>query len=360
MESKHLASLPQLGFTSSFARSLADLKAESPGPELLAGRVVFESQEHYRLATAAGELDARPAGRLRREAELPAVGDWVAFAPQVDGVVPILHVLPRRTCLSRKVAGEETREQVVAANVDSVFVVMGLDGDFNLRRLERYVVMIGASGAQPVVVLSKADLHPDPAGARLDALGAASGAPVHCVATPSGEGLEPLRAYLEEGKTVALVGSSGAGKSTLLNGLCGQEVMRTGAVRGSDDRGRHTTTHRQLVRLPGGGLLIDNPGIREIQLWAGEEDLSEAFEDLEELARSCRFRDCRHQGEPGCEVQAALADGRLDPGRFRNWLDLQKEIQHLERRRDVAASRKEDRRLGRLYKRVQAEKNSRR
>lgn len=359
MTSKNFPGLSVFGFSTSLAASLASFREERNAPDLRAGRVVFQSHEHYRLVTEAGEVQAHPSGRLRRESDLPVVGDWVAFAPQSDGSVPVIEILPRRTCLSRKVPGEETREQVVAANVDTVFVVMGLDGDYNLRRLERFVVMISASGAQSVVVLTKADLHEDPAGARLDSQEVAPGVPVVTVSSLLGEGLEPLEAYLAPASTVALVGSSGAGKSTLLNRLCGNEVMRTGAVREGDDRGRHTTTHRQLVQLPGGGLLIDNPGIREIQLWAGEENLSQAFGDLEDLARACRFRDCHHESEPGCEVRRALDDGRLSPSRFASWQNLQKELRHLERRKDVAASRKESRRLGRFYKKVQAEKKSR-
>ncbi len=360
MQPKISHSLYDFGYSASFAASFLSLTAQRPDRALAVGRVTFQSQELYRLLTEVGELEACPSGRLRREFELPVVGDWVVFSPQDDGVVPIVGVLPRKTCLSRKVPGEATREQVVAANLDTVFVVMGLDGDYNLRRLERFVVMISASGAQPVVVLTKADLHADPLGARLDSQAAVPGTQVVAVSSLLGEGLEPLRAFLGPGATVALVGSSGAGKSTLLNRLCGSRWMRTSAVRASDDRGRHTTTHRQLVRLPEGGVLIDNPGVREIQLWADEKDLSGAFEDLETLARSCRFGDCSHRDEPDCEVRAALGDGRLDPARFENWLGLQKELRHLERRRDVAASRKEDRRLGRFYKRVQAEKKARR
>ncbi|MDY7092132.1 MAG: ribosome small subunit-dependent GTPase A [Acidobacteriota bacterium] len=363
--------LQDFGYDDPWARHFVQASAQATGASsypahgssIQPARVLFHASENYRVITAAGEREARPAGRLRREGELPVVGDWVvAEGPAEPGAGPLLltTVLPRSTRLSRKVPGAQTVEQVVAANVDTVFVVMGLDGDFNLRRLERFAVMVWESGAQPVAVLTKADLHDDAAGARLDAQAAVPGVPVFPVSSLHGEGLEPLRAFLEPRRTVALVGSSGAGKSTLLNRLFGDEVMRTAAVRAGDDRGRHTTTHRQLVQLPGGGLLIDNPGVREVQLWADDEALAETFSDLEELARGCRFRDCRHGEEPGCEVQAAVADGRLAEERLASWRKLEKELAHLERQQDIAASRREDRRLGRFYKRVQAVKKARR
>jgi ribosome biogenesis GTPase len=338
------------GFSTAFAPPAEDAR--------LPARILFHSQEHYRIITADGERDAHLAGRLRHLLEFPVVGDWVLVAGQGSGPLRIEELLPRKTCLSRKVPGEQTLEQVVAANVDTVFMVMGLDGDFNLRRLERFAVMVWNSGAQPVAVLTKADLHEDPAAARLDALAVAPGIAVATVSSIRGEGLEPLGAYLSPGRTVALVGSSGAGKSTLLNRLCGKEIMRTGDVRSSDDRGRHTTTHRQLILLPTGGLLIDNPGVREIQLWANEEALTETFSDLETLAASCRFRNCRHEAEPGCAVQLALREGRLSEARLQSWRKLEKELRHLERQQNVAASRKEDKRLGRHYKRIQAAKRT--
>ena len=352
--------LRDFGFSSDDASHFSRYSARLGASSLQPARVIFESNEQYRLVTATGEGEGRLAGRLRQGQDLPVVGDWVVVPAGIGGLLRVQHVLPRRTWLSRKVPGEKTREQVVAANVDTVFVVMGLDGDYNLRRLERFLVMVEASGAQAVVVLTKADLHPDPVGARLDAQAVAAGAPVWAVSSTLGEGLDPLRSQLAPALTVALVGSSGAGKSTLLNRLFDAQVMRTGPVRQGDDRGRHTTTHRQLVRLPGGGLLIDNPGVREVQLWAEGEDLSHAFDDLEGFAQACRFCDCRHQGEPGCEVQAAIADGRLDEARLASWRALQKELRHLQRRRDIAASRQEDRRLGLLYKRIQAKKKTRR
>ncbi|MEO1365835.1 MAG: ribosome small subunit-dependent GTPase A [Acidobacteriota bacterium] len=326
--------------------------------DLEPARVLFTSREQLRVMTGSGDLPAALAGHFHDPgAERPAVGDFVAITGGSTAVVR--HLLPRRTCISRKVSGDVTREQVVAANVDTIFLVMGLDGDYNLRRLERFTVLARESGADPVVVLSKADLCDDAFGPRLDAQQAAPGMPVYAVSSLADQGLDALEAHLGPGRTVALLGSSGAGKSTLINRLAGREVMRTGAVRSGDDRGRHTTTHRELVPLPDGGLLLDNPGIRELQLWAGGDALDEAFGDIEELAKGCRFNDCTHRDEPGCAVLAAVSAGELDPRRLENWRGLVREIESLERRKDVAARRRQDKKTGKLYKRMIAAKRSR-
>ncbi len=308
-----------------------------------AGRVVLQQQHQYTVRGATGELEAEVAGRLLHRAEaaadLPAVGDWVAFSHAGVDRALIHAVLPRRTKLSRKAAGRSAVEQVVAANVDTVFLVMGLDGDYNLRRLERLLITAWESGARPVVVLNKADVSDDVEDRRRAVEAVAPGACVQLTSCVSGLGIEGLTSFLASGKTVALIGSSGVGKSSLINRLLGREELRTGAVRDGDDRGRHTTTHRQLIALPGGALLIDNPGIRELVPWSGGEGLGGAFEDVEALATGCRFRDCTHSGEPGCEVSASVADGRLDAGRLRNYRDLGKEMRALELRRDKAAQR---------------------
>lgn len=338
-------------------------EASSPG-RLVPARVVSIARGVYQVVAAEGEVSARLLKRARRAVPGgPAVGDWVVVEMSpLPGVDPrIVHVLDRRSRLSRKAAGARTEEQVVAANVDTVFLVMGMDGDFNVRRLERFVAMVTESGAEPVVVLTKADLAADPDAMRERAAEASPGATVVAVNALAKQGLEPLALHLAPGRTVAMLGSSGAGKSTLLNGLSGEEVMRTAPVRDGDDRGRHTTTHRRLVRLPGGGLLIDNPGIRELQLWADDESsLEETFDDIEEVALDCRFRDCGHGQEPGCAVRAAIRDGSLDPARLRNYNDLREEQRRLEQRRDEASRRAEDRRLGAYYKSVQQAKKNRR
>jgi ribosome biogenesis GTPase len=281
---------------------------------------------------------------------LPAVGDWVALEVRPgEGRATIHAVLPRRSRFSRKVPGSVTEEQVVAANVDSVFLIAGLDGDFNPRRLERALVLAWESGARPVVVLNKADLG----GAeqrRREAEAATPGVPIHVVSVRTGHGLGALDVYLRRGQTVALLGSSGVGKTTLVNRLLGGGARPTADVRSGDDRGRHATSHRELVVLPGGGMIVDTPGLREIQLWGGEEGLREAFAEVGELAPACRFRDCRHEGEPGCAVLAALADGRLAAERLASYRKLAAEQRRFALRHDQRLRQAERRRWRQIHR----------
>ncbi|MFE8595371.1 ribosome small subunit-dependent GTPase A [Archangium violaceum] len=284
----------------------------------------------YVLYSARGDLRATIPGRLRMairkgQSVRPVVGDWVSFEPRSqEGTTVIQAVLPRRTQLARKAAGRADEEQVVAANVDVVFLVSALTRDLNPRRLERYLTVAGDSGAQPVLVLTKADLCEDVAAARERIAALAPDVPLHTVSSVTGEGIEALWQYIGGNRTVALIGSSGVGKSTLINRLVGAARMEVGAVR-EDDKGRHTTTHRELFVLPQGGLVIDTPGMRELGLMENEEGLRTAFTDIEEMSAGCRFSDCRHQKEPGCAVREALQSGQLAPERLENYRKLVQE-----------------------------------
>lgn len=308
--------------------SVASPPADLSPPQFLA-RVVAQHRAGYELHDGEATFNAQPAAKfLRRDVdpiERPAVGDFVVVAPASPPTIE--RILPRRTELKRGAAGESHRRQLIATNVDTVFVLVGLDGDFNPARIERYLLLVQGSGATPVVVLTKADTAAD-AGAAAAELRQRLGGAVDVVAVnaKSAASVEPLLSWLGPGRTAVLVGSSGAGKSTLTNTLLGEARQATGAVREHDSRGRHTTTHRALILLPSGGCLIDTPGMRELKL-TGDEELDEGqFADVDELAQSCRFGDCTHANEPGCAVRAALADGRLDPARWQNYLKLRDEL----------------------------------
>jgi ribosome biogenesis GTPase / thiamine phosphate phosphatase len=302
-------------------------------------RVVIECRNSYILQSENAELSAEITGKLRYRAserqDFPAVGDWVVIrAREREGTASIHEILPRKSKFSRKTVGAETTEQIVATNVDTVFLVSGLDGDFNPRRIERYLILAWESGANPVIVLNKADVCPNLEACLREVSAIALGVPIMTISAATSQGLEELKPYLQPGQTVALLGSSGVGKSTITNQLMGETVQTVQAVRQGDDRGKHTTTHRELMVLPTGGLIIDTPGMRELQIWTGDEGMSGTFADIEELAQQCRFRDCQHQREPGCAVRQALQDGRLDESRFLNYQKLQKELKYMERKQD--------------------------
>lgn len=311
-------------------------------PEAIAGRVAVPHRGAHDVLTGVGELRCDVAGRLYDEAgspaELPVVGDWVVVVPRPDEEAgTIVAVLPRRTRFSRKTAWQATEEQVLAANIDVVFIVTSLNEDLNLRRLERYLILARESGAQPVLLLTKSDLAVEVAARVAEVETIAFDIPVHAVSSRTGDGLDEVLSYLAPGVTAALLGSSGVGKSTLANALLGEELLATREIR-DDGRGRHTTTRRELVQLPGGGLLIDTPGMRELQLWSADDGLEEAFEDVTSLFEHCRFSDCSHESEPGCAVKEALASGTLAPERWQSYLSLQAELAHLERRLDKRAA----------------------
>lgn len=366
--------LDDYGWAPSFARHFDDFLqsaalTDSGGSHtLVPARVVAPGRGLHRLIAASGPLSASVAGRLEAAGELPAVGDWVVVdTGGAAGAGPVIRaILPRRACLRRKAAGARTEEQVLAANVDLAFLILGLDGDFNPRRLERFAVLARAGGADAAVLLTKADLLDGRSSELADriaaARAAAPGLPVLPVSSVAPGGLDPLGPYLQPGRTVVLLGSSGVGKSTLINRLAGGDLLATAPVRDHDDRGRHTTTHRELVRLPGGALLVDGPGLREVQLWLdedGEDALSGAFDDVQAIARGCRFRDCTHRHEPGCAVRRAVEEGELDPRRLESLHKLEREVAALDRRRDPVEARRRERELGALYRRVQRAKRGR-
>jgi ribosome biogenesis GTPase len=307
--------------------------------DLEAARVVEEQRGMCRIVTAGGERRAEVAGKLRRDGgSLPAVGDWVAVQLGPGGeAATIRAVLERRTKISRKMSGRTVREQVLAANLDTVFVVTSCNEDFSPRRIERYLTMTWESGASPVVLLNKTDLVSDANPLGAEAMAVAPGVPVHTVSATRAGGLDALHAYLQPGRTVALIGSSGVGKSTIVNRLMGEEVQDVREIREDDARGRHTTRSRQLFLLPGGALVLDTPGLRELALWITDTGLGQTFADIEQLAQGCRFPDCVHESEPDCAVKGAVDAGTLDADRLEGYRKLRRELEHLEQSADPLA-----------------------
>ena len=313
------------------------------------GRVVSAHRTCCEVATDAGPVTAVVAGRFHQADAIdrPVVGDWVCLRQDASACV-IDAILPRRTLLRRVAAGGQDGDQAVAANVDTVLIVGGLDGDHEPRRLRRYLAFVTGGGARPVIVLNKVDLAEDPARAVADLAGIDPGIPIHPLSATAATGLDALAGYLIPGHTLACVGSSGVGKSTLINRLLGLEVQATGAVRDDDSHGRHTTTSRELLPHPSGAVIMDTPGMRELALSAEASDLDAGFHDLAALAASCRFRDCTHQGEPGCSVQTAISGGELPTERLDDWRKLEREAVHDQERRHERHAR--ERQFGRMVK----------
>jgi ribosome biogenesis GTPase / thiamine phosphate phosphatase len=361
--------LQDLGWSDFFSSQLAELEVNS---EIAAARVAEENREMFRLLSPQGEFMAEVSGKFRHEvtgrADFPAVGDWVLASTRKEESRATIHrVLNRKSKFSRKIAGKKTEEQIVAANVDVVFIVSSLNSEFNLRRLERYVALAWESGAQPVIVLNKSDLAENPEELRREAEAAAIGVRVVLTSALRGDGIEEIREMMlsapeksssgeidsekmPAAKTAALLGSSGVGKSSLINAILGTELLDTGEIRESDDRGRHTTTTRQLIVAPNGGVLIDTPGMRELQLWDASEGIDQAFGEIAELAADCKFRDCKHVNEPGCAVRSAVESGSLAAERLESFHKLGREEKFVAAKQDAAVRAAQTKELKKVMK----------
>jgi ribosome biogenesis GTPase / thiamine phosphate phosphatase len=343
--------LSELGWDSFFDSHFAQYAAEGYS----AMRVIYENRGKYVSLNDIGKFKCEVSGKFQFEAvnksSFPAVGDWVAASVVANEEKAIINaVLPRKSFFSRKVVGERTEEQVIASNIDTIFIVTGLDLNFNLRRIERYLSVAWNSGAVPVILLNKSDTCEDAEVKRNEVEEIAFGVEVHNISAHTGWGLDNLYKYLNNGKTAAFIGSSGVGKSSIINAILGADLLKTSEVSGLGSRGKHATTWRELIILPNGGIVIDTPGMRELQIWGNDDGLQNAFSDIEQLALNCKFRDCRHDKEPACTVKEALRNGSLEQKRFESYLKLKKEYEYLAERQSNTASAVEKKRWKEISK----------
>lgn len=345
--------LKKLGFNAFVEKHFEQNKKRN----LSIGRICAEYKESYKLFSELGELSAIISGKFRNNCKtkenFPAVGDWVLFELfDKESKAVIQKILPRKSKFSRKVAGKETQEQIIASNVDFAFIVCALNYDFNLRRIERYLSLVWQSGATPVIVLTKTDLCEDINKRITEVESIALGVDIHAISNISVNGIDILHKYFSENKTVILLGSSGVGKSSLINNLAKEEVMKVNILRNGIEKGRHTTTHKQMIILQNGGLIIDAPGIRELQLWDAEEGISQSFNDIEEIARHCKFNNCTHVDEPDCAVRKVIENKLLDKKRLENYLKVQKEQEYLTNRQSQSAAKVEKDKWKAIHKQI--------
>lgn len=345
--------LRELGWDHSYA----DTMNETERKEIVPGRVTSHSGKHYKVITEDGEQSATLSNSflssIQKKSEIPTIGDWVGLQKHPDiHAYHIRCVFPRKNKLSRKVAGTKSEEQLIASNIDMVFIVTSLDAEFNVRRLERYLAMVYDIQAKPVIVLNKIDKTKDVESYTNKVEKICHNVPIVAISAKEGINIEGISHYIEPGKTIVLIGSSGVGKSTLINQLLGYERQAVGETRTADDKGKHITSTREMIILPEGGILIDNPGIRELQLWISGEGISHLFQDIEELSKSCKFNDCHHDQEPGCAVKQAVERGELSIERLKSYKKLVREQEYLNLRRNRYEQRKKDKQFGKMCRQV--------
>lgn len=345
--------LKELGWNSTFNKFIKEKNLS----DIILGRISNQSGKHYKVITQDGEKSAILSNSYLREinnkSDIPAVGDWVGL--KINKEINICHIqllLPRKNKLSRKVAGKKSEEQIIASNIDIVFIFTSVDQDFNIRRLERYLSMIYEINAKPIIILNKIDECKDLDKYIEETKKVIQNVPIISISAKTGENIERVTKYIKSGITVVLIGSSGVGKSTLINQLLGYSRQAVGDIRSSDGKGRHITSSRELIMIPEGGIIIDNPGIRELQLWSSGEGISKTFQDIEELSKLCKFRDCLHDLEPGCAVKKAVEEGKLSIKRLNSYKKLMREYKYSQLRRNIYEHRKKDKEFGKMCRQV--------